>query len=187
MATVEDYLLDNNIISIIVREGDTRRPGVVKHLDDVHNSGGKIFLPLIAIAEIEFGMAKSERPNAAERTKLRDFLNKYPLRCGIDQHAIEPYALIRAELWRTFGTPKINKKGDIRGHVEKLPEDLHDRVTGKSLGIDERDLLIAATAVEYGLVLATNDQNEGMIRIQQACLTLEVAGKPVRLRVEPWP
>lgn len=187
MATVEDYLLDNNIISIVVREGDARRPGVVKRLDGIHKNGGKIVLPIIAIAEIEFGMAKSERPNAAERTKLQDFLNKYPLRRGIDEHTIEPYALIRAELWRTFGTPKINKKGDVRGHVEKLPEDLHDRVTGKSLGIDERDLLIAGTAVEYGLVLATNDQNEGMIRIQQACLRLEAAGKPVRLRVEPWP
>jgi predicted nucleic acid-binding protein len=68
-----------------------------------------------------------------------------------------------------------------------VPEALIERISGKSLGIDERDLLIASIAVQYNLILTTNDQNEGMKRIKEAAEKLEADGEPVRLRVEYWP
>jgi len=84
-------------------------------------------------------------------------------------------------LWRDHGT----RKG--RRYKEKVPEDLVERVSGKSLGIDEKDLLIASVAVQYNLILATNDQNPGMKRIEEAARKLEAAQEPVHMRIEYWP
>ena len=128
-------------------------------------------------------MAKTNTPDASQQAAVRQFFSDYPFHLGIDDNTVEPYAFIRAQVWRDHATPK----GRSDAHKEKQPEDLTDRVSGKALGIDERDLLIAATAAQYGLVLVTNDSNEGMRRIKAAALKLEVDGKPVKLRVEHWP
>ena len=114
---------------------------------------------------------------------MRQFFVEYPLHLGIDDNTVEPYSLIRSQIWHDHATPK----GSGSAHKEKQPEDLTDRVTGKSLGIDERDLLIASTAAQYGLVLVTNDNNEGMRRIEKAAYKLELDGRPVQLRIELWP
>jgi predicted nucleic acid-binding protein len=143
-----------------------------------------VFLPVIAIAEIEFGMVKTKAPDAAQQAAVRQFFADYPLHLGIDDNTVEPYALIRAQIWHEHATPKGSSGS---AHKEKQPEDLTDRISGKSLGIDERDLLIASTAAQYGLVLVTNDSNEGLKRIEKAAQTLEMAGKPVQLRIELWP
>ena len=142
-----------------------------------------VFLPVIAISEIDFGMVKTKTPDATQQAAVRQFFVDYPLHLGIDDNTVEPYALIRAQIWHDHAIPK----GTGGAHKEKQPEDLMDRVSGKSLGIDERDLLIASTAAQYGLVLITNDSNEGMKRIKKAAQKLELDGKPVQLRIETWP
>jgi predicted nucleic acid-binding protein len=172
------YLLDNNIISILARPLAPRHATVAARLSAVHDS--PVLLPVIAIAEIEFGMAKAELPDPKQQAELRAFLASFPLALPFDGHTVEPYALVRAELWRRHATPKK------RGHKEKLPEELTDRSTGKEIGIDERDLMIASVAVQYNLVLATADRNPGMVRIEEAAAALEERGKPVHLVVEDW-
>jgi predicted nucleic acid-binding protein len=177
--TVDGYLLDNNIISILARPSDSRYPGISADFQAIRP--GSVFLPVIAIAEIEFGMRLSSSSNEEQKKDLRDFFTQYPLHLPIDDNTIEPYAMLRAQLWRDHGTRKR------RGYKEKVPEDLAERVSGKSLVIDERDLLIASIAVQYNLILATNDQNIGMKRIEEAVRKLEAAGAPVHLRIEYWP
>lgn len=172
------YLLDNNIISILARSSDPRYATVADRLTAVDNS--PVFLPVIAIAEIEFGMAKAVNPNQRQQAEMRAFFSNFPLPLSFDQHTVEPYALVRAELWRRYATSKK------RGHKEKLPEELIDRETGKELGIDERDLMIAGIAIQYNLVLATADRNHGMIRIEEAAVALEACGEPVHLVVDDW-
>ena len=180
--TTSGYLLDNNIISILAQPTNSRHEPMKKRFEAIGTA--PVFLPVIAIAEIEFGMQKTKAPDAAQQAAVRQFFADYPLHLAIDDNTVEPYALIRAQIWQDYATPK-GKTG--RAHKEKQPEDLSDRVSGKSLGIDELDLLIASTAVQYGLVLITNDSNEGMKRIEKAAQALEVAGKPVFLRIEHWP
>ena len=121
-----------------------------------------IFLPIIAIAEIEYGMAKAESPDEQQRAHVRTFFADYPMHLGVDDHTVEPYAQIRAQLWRMHATQRQ------RGHKEKLPEELVHRESGKLLGIDERDLLIASVAVQYNLILATSDKKQGMRNIEEA-------------------
>jgi predicted nucleic acid-binding protein len=177
---IEGYLLDSNIISVLLRPSDQRFGAVRANLDAIRDS--PIFLPVMAIAEIEFGLAVGG--TSREQAKgLRDFFSEYPSHLGIDDHTVEPYALLRSQIFRDHGTPREKR----RGFEQKVPEELVDRVTGQSLGIDERDLLIASVAAQYRLVFATNDQNEGMKRIERAARSLEVEGKPIRLRVEYWP
>jgi len=177
--TVHGYLLDNNIISILARPRDTRYPEISANFQAIHQ--GPVFLPVIAIAEIEFGMMLSGASNEEQKRALRHFFAQYPHHLPIDDNTIEPYAMLRAQLWREYGTQKR------RRYKEKVPETLVERVSGKSLGIDERDLLIASIAVQYTLILATNDQNVGMKRIEAAAQTLAAAGEPVDLRIEYWP
>lgn len=179
MAT-SGYLLDNNIISILAQPSNLRHALMKRRFEALGDA--PVFLPVIAVAEIEFGMAKAKAPDAGQQAAVRQFFSDYPLHLPIDDNTVEPYALIRAQIWNDHGTTKPGG----RGHKEKVPEDLTERVSGKSLGIDERDLLIAATAAQYGLVLVTNDGNEGMKRIEQAAQTLEVDGQPVQLRIEHW-
>jgi predicted nucleic acid-binding protein len=178
---MDGYLLDTNIISILCRSGDDLYPAVRANLQAV---SGPVLLPVIGLAEIEFGLAKSTGSSETQAKALREFLSQYPNHLGIDDNTIQPYARLRAQLWRDYGTPKETGKA----HKEKLPEELMDRATGRSLGIDERDLLIAAVAAQYGLVLATNDSGQSMLRIKEAGEKLEVAGDTsVRLRIENWP
>jgi predicted nucleic acid-binding protein len=175
------YLLDNNIISILAQPSNPRHAPVKQRFEAL--GGAPVFLPVIAIAEIEFGMVKTKTPDVAQQAAVRQFFADYPLHLGIDDNTVEPYSLIRSQIWHDHATPR----GSGSAHKEKQPEGLIDRVSGKSLGIDERDLLIASTAAQYGLVLVTNDNNEGMKRIERAAQSLELAGKSVQLRIEIWP
>lgn len=175
---MDGYLLDNNVISILMRATDPRYPHVKAKFDALGVS--PICLPVIAIGEIEYGMAKAETPDVEQRDRVRRFFAEYPLHLGIDDHTVEPYSLIRAQLWKDHAT----RKG--RGHKETLPEELVHRESGKLLGIDERDLLIASVAAQYNLVLATCDQNPGMLAIDAAAGRLEQTGHPIRLRISYW-
>lgn len=178
MTALDGYLLDNNVISVLARPSDPRYASLEAHLTAIGHA--PVMLPVIAIAEIEFGMAKATNPDPVQQTQIRAFFNLYPLHLGIDDNTIEPYAQLRAEIWRMYATPRQ------RGHKERLPEQLKDRTTGKELGIDERDLLIASVAAQYNLVLATMDQNEGMKRIEAAAASLAKAGSPISLRISYW-
>lgn len=175
---MDGYLLDNNVISILMRTPDPRYPRIRTKVNALGSS--PIYLPVIAMAEIEYGMAKAETPDAEQRDNVRRFFAEYPLHLGVDDHTIEPYSLIRAQLWRDHATKKR------RGHKETLPEELTHRESGKLLGIDERDLLIASVAAQYNLVLATCDQNQGMMAIEAAAARLEQAGRPIQLRISYW-
>jgi predicted nucleic acid-binding protein len=163
--------LDTNIISYLARPECAKYYNVKRHLSQV-DSPERVLLPVIAIAEIEFGIAKAGRKLSDElRDVLRKFFESYPLHLGIDDNSVEPYSLVRAELWR-------KSKGG------KVPEDRFERVTGKQLGIDERDLLIASVAIQYGLVLVTADKK--MKPIIDAARELEMQGEDVYLRWADW-
>jgi len=176
----DGYLLDTNVILTLFKPNDPRYPALLANFQTIQN--GPVFLPVIAIAEIEFGIAGYAGKSEEETKAVRSFFAKYPHHLPVDDNTVEPYSLLRAQLWRDYGI-----KGKKKGYREKVPEDLTERVSGKSLGIDERDLLIASIAVQYNLVLATNDQNEGMRRIEKTAQKLETEEKPVRLRIAYWP
>ena len=173
---MDGYLLDTNIISVLANPRNSRHTDFMQKVQRLEH----IWLPVVAIAEIEFGMAKADKLDETQRDEIRRFFREYPQHLGIGDNTVEPYALLRAQLWT------MHASRQTRGHKEKLPEELFDRVTGKHLGIDERDLFIASVAAENGLILATNDSNAGMKRIAEAAQKLQEAGKAVNLQISFW-
>jgi predicted nucleic acid-binding protein len=174
------YLLDTNIISIIADPRDPRFTDVETRLKGI--GANPVALPVIGIAEIEFGMRKATNPDAQQQAAMRQFFQDFAWHLGIDDHTIEPYSLLRVKLWQLYGRPKAGG----RGHIERRPEELKDRVTGRELGVDERDLLIVSVACQHNLILATNDRNEGMKRIEAAGNAILQEGKPFQLQIQYW-
>lgn len=74
---MEGYLLDNNVISILMRPMDPRYTQVKGRFDAL--GGSPIYLPVIAMAEIEYGMAKADNPDEQQRNAVRQFFAQYPL------------------------------------------------------------------------------------------------------------
>lgn len=81
----------------------------------------------------------------------------------IDCNTSEPYSDIRASLFKKY-SPRDRRNRLIMKRIE----DLVEPTTGKELGIDENDLWIVSTAVEYNLVFITRDQKGSMRRIVEA-------------------
>jgi predicted nucleic acid-binding protein len=177
---INGYLLDTNVISILFQPTHNDYKEIRANFEAVKD--GPVFLPVVAIAEIEFGLNVGAG-NPEQAADLRNFFREYPMHLAIDDNTIESYAPLRGQIFRKHGTPRQSRSG----FKEKLLEQLIDASTGLSLGIDEKDLLIASVAAQYRLVLATNDSGGGMKRIDTAAHRLEQDGKPIRLRIEYWP
>jgi predicted nucleic acid-binding protein len=177
----DTYLLDTNVICALA---DATRPAHAPAVSRFQQTGGQfVLLPAPAVGEIEFGMRKAPDVQPAKRQELRDFMSRFD-QLPFDEHCIEPYAIVRAEVWRQFGTSKSSKP---YSHKERRPEDLLDKTTGTQLGIDEPDLYIASIALAQNLVLVTDDSNAGMARIRDAAEAAFQRGNiPVRLRIENW-
>jgi tRNA(fMet)-specific endonuclease VapC len=174
----DGYLLDTNVISALADRTRADHATTARRLAAIGNS--PVLLPVMAIAEISFGMAKADNVAPQKRAELQTFFAQY-VHLPVDDGTVDPYSLIRAEIWRRFATPQK------RGHKEKRPEDLLDKVTGTELGIDEPDLLIASVALEHNLILVTHDEREGMVRIKEASERVFQRGEfPVQLRTENW-
>ncbi|NJM55349.1 MAG: type II toxin-antitoxin system VapC family toxin [Verrucomicrobiae bacterium] len=175
------YLLDTNTICALA---DADRAGNAAAVQRFQRTGNQaVLLPSPAVGEIEFGMWKAPDVRPDKRKELRDFIARF-VQLPFDEHCVLPYALVRAEIWRTHGTPKRDKP---HTHKERRPEDLIDKVTGAQLGIDEPDLYVASIALAQNLVLVTDDRNEGMVRIREAAETVHQRGEFLnRLRVENW-
>jgi predicted nucleic acid-binding protein len=166
----DGYLLDTNVISALADTTRSDNAPTSQRLAAIGDS--LVLLPVMSIAEIEFGMAKAPNLVPQKRNELRSFFAQYP-HLPIDDGTVIPYSLIRAELWKLFAPPK-----------KRRPEDLLDKVTGKELGIDEPDLLIASVALEHNLILVTHDS---MTRIKEASERVFQRGEfPVQLRTENW-
>lgn len=183
---MDGYLFDNNIISVAGKRSDSRYSVIENLIRELGDS--PVFLPTMALGEIEFGMATVvPRPNPDfARDELLAFFARFP-KLGFGEHTVEPYAKLRARIWRDWATPKI-KQGHHRGYIEKKPENLQaiGRVYGNDLRIDERDLIIVSISIEYQLIFITNDRNSEMEPIRKAAATLLQEGQIPWFCMEHW-
>ena len=162
----DSYLLDNNIFSALC---DGEHP---KHsqAEDFLREIGKdfVFVPYIVIAEVRYGCNVVFKKDIQRQNNIEKYIKGFERSAytykAIGKHTITPYSQIRAKLFRKYGTKDAKQR--IK---EKLPEDLMDISKSKSLGIDENDLWICAIALEYNLVLVTNDK---MTRIKEVAMEI---------------
>jgi tRNA(fMet)-specific endonuclease VapC len=86
-----NYLLDTNICIYIIRK---RPPTVVKRVQS--KEPGRIAISTITLAELEYGIARSQYPDR-NRLALLEFLFPFAL-LDFDQRACDHYGRIRASL-----------------------------------------------------------------------------------------
>lgn len=173
------YLLDTNVISDLT---DETRPGFAALDARFASVQQSVMLPSMAVGEIRFGFAKAPDLRPDKRATIDAFIARFD-QVPFDKDCIEPYAVVRAELFKLHGTPE-GKRSKFK---EKHPEELADKVTGKELGIDEPDLIIASIAMAMGLVLVTSDSGIGMTRVKEAAEKVFRDGKfKHQLRTENW-
>jgi tRNA(fMet)-specific endonuclease VapC len=160
------YLLDTNIASALWDQGDKHHPDALKFVADAATNADLVYVSRITIAEIEYGYKLHLSADPARRAKAEAAMRAYKAIREIDKDTTEHYANIRAELFRRFA-PR-----DAKNRIRKVrPEQLVDKTTGLELGIQENDLWIAAIAVEYNMILVTDDR---MARIQEVAPALTV-------------
>ena len=121
------YLFDTNICIYIIN----RRLDYERLLDRVgQHQYGEILISAITLAELRFGVAKSQSRRRAENDRMLDlFLARFPV-MDFDSEAAAAYGSLRAEL------------------------------QGQGTLIGAMDMLIAAHALSLGAVIVTHNARE---------------------------
>ena len=157
MNFIEAYLLDTNIASVAWDRRAPSHESVRQRLEGLGDA--LVYVSAVSIAEVEYGLQIAPSIDAQRQETVRSAMISYKV-LDIDQHTAQTYAEIRAKVFRTYASR--NQRGRL---TQKVVEGLVDRTTGKELGIQENDLWIASVAVQYNLILVTNDR---MFRVIEA-------------------
>jgi tRNA(fMet)-specific endonuclease VapC len=146
---LDGYLLDTNILSYWFDEGRPEHSAVKRYIDQLPEAA-PLWVSAITLGEIEYGHRCSATPGVDSQKEFLAFVEKEaPYIADIDKHTATHYGELRSLLFKTFG-PKSRR--------HRRPEELTDPTTAKQLGIQENDIWIAAQALQFGLVLLSNDK-----------------------------
>jgi len=159
---MDGYLLDTNAASILWDARHRDHSKIKAFLENISSS--PIWISIIVLAEIEYGLKIVPRLDVGRQDDIRNEMAKFLLILALDKHTVAPYSDLRAELFKKYA-PK-DRKGRL---TTRQPEDLVDRTTAKELGVQENDIWIAAQAIQYNLILVTQDH---MYRIAEVSTTL---------------
>lgn len=168
---MEGYLLDTNVLIPLIRPGRAAGKSVRRRLAEVATES-PVFVSVAALAELHVGPIWRGGNADQSRYEIEATIADSGLKVReITRHTAAVYGDLKARLML-----KYNRGGER--NAAKWPEGWPLPDTGKTLGVDEFDLLMVAHALEYRLVLVTNDQ---MRRIRDGLG--EVADE---LRFEDW-
>lgn len=160
----EAYLFDTNFVSALIDGRNDHHDEANKFLVD--KAASSFWCSIIAFAEIEYGLKIAPLINDDLHKSIRAELSKFSQATNLlapNRHTIQSYSSLRAELFKRY-SPR-DKRGRL---TKKWPEDLHDRTTSKTLGIQENDIWLAAQAIERNLVLVTNDSMRRIAEVSQS-------------------
>lgn len=151
-----EYLSDTNFASCLFVTSRKEHSKAYAFWQKVKNSGGRIYLSRIALAEVEFGIELNPSLSGTVKRQMEAGITAYQI-LDIGKHTTAPYAQIRAKLF-SEKCPK-DKKGKIRA---KLRPEFFTALspTAYELGIQENDLWMAAIAVEREMTLISADRME---------------------------
>jgi len=157
---MDGYLFDTNAVSALWNARHPEHNTVKTFFASVSQS--PVWLSTVVLGEIEYGIKITPEIDIDSRDQVRREMSKHPFILDIDKHTIGPYSDLRAELFKKF-SPR-----DRRGRLTvKWPEDLIDRTSAKELGIQENDIWIAAQAIQYNLILVTDDYMQRLVEISE--------------------
>ena len=155
------YVLDTNAASILWDARHPHHKRIKAFLQDISQS--PIWISMVVLAEIEYGLKIAPKMEAPRQNDVRNEMAKFPLVLDMDKHTVAPYSDLRAELFKKY-SPK-DRKGRL---TVKRPEDLVDRTSAKELGVQENDIWIASQAIQYNLILVTEDRMSRLAEVSDA-------------------
>jgi len=157
---MDGYLFDTNAVSPLWNARHPEHGTVKAFFSGVSHS--PVWLSIIALAEIEYGLKITPKMDIDSQNQVRREMSNHPLILDIDKHTIGPYSDLRAELFKNY-SPR-----DRRGRLTvKWPEDLIERMSAKELGVQENDIWIAAQAIQYNLILVTDDSMQRLAEVSE--------------------
>ena len=155
---MDGYLFDTNAVSVLWNARHPKHDTVKAFFSGVSHS--PVWLSTVVLAEIEYGLKITPKMDIDSQNQVRREMSNHPLILDIDKHTIGPYSDLRAELFKMF-SPR-----DRRGRLTvKWPENLIDRTSAKELGVQENDIWIAAQAIQYDLILVTDDYMQRLAEV----------------------
>lgn len=144
------YLLDTNVFSNLYNPRRKKYSDVCSAIESL-DPNAPLYLSVVVLGEFLFGLRMAEGAGQDLdhiRTTIRRAKERPLAEIGL--HTAEAYGEVRSQLATHWTDPE-----------KKLPrwvEDWKDKVTGKSLQIDENDLWLVAQAVERNYVFLTTDK-----------------------------
>jgi tRNA(fMet)-specific endonuclease VapC len=157
---MDGYLLDTNAVSILWNARHLEHDTVKAFFANVSQS--PMWMSTVALAEIEYGLKIAPKMDIDSQNQIKREMSKCPQVLDIDRHTIGPYSDLRAELFKKY-SPR-NRRGRLR---VKWPEDLIERTSAKELGVQENDIWIAAQAIQYNLILVTDDYMQRLVEVSE--------------------
>src|ERR1039458_1186762 len=119
----EAYLLDTNVICARADANHSGHGPVSQRFQ--HVDPQFVLLPTMAVAEMEFGMAREANFKPEKREKQRRFIDRLEQH-PFDVNCVQQYSVVRTELWRMHGTTRQRGKRFV--YDEKHPEQLCEKV-----------------------------------------------------------
>lgn len=169
---MDGYLLDTNAASILWDARHSDHTKIRAFLESI--SPAPVWISIIALAEVEYGLKTAPVMNFDIHRDVRANMVKYPEVLEPDKHTITPYSDLRAELFKTYA-PR-NRKGRL---TKKWVEDLFERTSAKEFqGSQENDIWVASLAIQYNLILVTEDRMIPIMEVSQSM--------PDPLRIHKW-
>lgn len=169
---MDGYLLDTNAACIL---WDARHADHAKVKDFLNKiSPAPVWISIIALAEVEYGLKTVPAINTDTHRDVRTEMSKYLEVLEPDKHTVDPYSDLRAELFKAYA-PR-DRKGRL---TKKWVVDLFEHTSDKELhGSQENDIWVASLAIQYNLILITEDRMVPIVKVSR-CL-------PDPLRIQKW-
>lgn len=127
------------------------------------HSASPVWISVISLAEVEYGLKTVSTFQERRQKDVREQMTGFLYVLDIDKHTIHPCSDLRSELFKAYA-PR-NRKGRL---TKKWVEDLCERSSGKELGIQENDIWLAAQAVQYNLILVSDDRMLHLLEVSRS-------------------
>jgi tRNA(fMet)-specific endonuclease VapC len=157
---MKGYLLDTTAASILwdARHRDYKK--IKSFLNTISPSPTRV--SAIVLAEVEYGLKIAPYIDINRQSDIRNELSKFTQILDVDKHTIYPYSDLRSELFKKY-SPR-DRKGRPKA---KRPEALVDRTSARELGVQENDIWIASQAIQYNLMLVTDDYMQRLVEVSE--------------------
>jgi len=156
---MKKFLFDTNSLSSLLKRHDKHHKKFTSRIKDFDsfNESVKIYVSILSIFEMEYGAAHATVPSLVKeaRTALEFLKTQNEMKPAMIE--ILPLTIKQAEIF-----------GKIKEQFQKKKEEMGEKIGKSTLPKHNIDLMIAATAIEFGATLVSHDKKMFEV-IQNIC------------------